>query len=1155
MKMHRKLLAAMVVGVMASSMVVPSALADTSQPWLDQGKDPTVLLRHFNIVSGYEDGSLRLDREITRAEMVKIIVAAAGLNDLAALLKGSPAFSDTANHWASGYVALAKSRGFAAGYPDGTFKPDQNVKYEEVLAFIMRVAEVNPVGDKYPDNYVAGAKLAGIIPEWMDIDSKIGKNAVRGDVFAIADAAFTNVKIDGKNLYQRVFDSIAPVIELNPVEPQVTAKTVVISGKAHDAAEVKINGYPITTAFGGAFSAEVDLAVGTNEIVVSATDLVGNEAVKTVTVERLNTAIDRIEVNGKLTVAAGETADLPVTVKDTNGEAVPTAQVSATITPEDLGTFENGVFTAGTKAQTGTITLTAGDLTATVDVEVMPGEIKSIELSADKTSVAPGTMVKISVTGLDEYGNKITDLTPTFSVDGNGALIDSQTGTFIASESGVYTVTATVGELTGTLQVGVHASKIASVKVTAPAKAVGNSFGSTKGTAYEVTVAALDKNGVVVGSFDGSNYEFRPTVNYGVTIEPVDDFAKNGAQRFNVYFDAALSGTKIDLEFEAYENGSAVNVDAGEATVDVERQEATALKFKHADKYLVANSSGNVAKVQVVVVDQKGVEMVYSDIYELTATLSGPAVFVNDEQKLEDILAYPDAEILIYSEAGRTGTVTLKVNGGDLGTISTTLKAAIAGDPKGVNIDVKDGKMSAVVADDFTAEDKIVTLTVTSVDKAGVPVATRDDLPIKVSMDVKKEDAQKIHFRVDGSEVTPAANEVTDILLGVLEDGATTVDIDVVSELAGPVTLTFKVGDYSPVKKTFTFTAGSATRIEVKDAGTETLPILLPASDPEVTFTAQLVDEFGNPVAKAGVELTVTGLDDSGNSTNEVTINGSTRSIDLLTDAAGRVTFTVKTRPYAGTDYGFRVAGGSYTSARGYLSVVNAVPESVKVDLKAWDEDQGKLGASLGSPAAGTKAKAVVIVKDRYGGEFGGAALDKDYFTIEINGEPTTIGIEWDNNEKAWLSDVITLTKAGTNTVEVKVTAGKKPVIGRDTVNVVAGNASKVSIAQADESGKVKITEDKITSLSVRATDAHGNIRSFSSTKDLTVKILKGVVESYDIEVRLSASGIDIVGDPDALQIKSSTTIYVIGKNTGTYTIQFFDGAEKIGENTIEVVE
>ncbi len=64
-----------------------------------------------------------------------------------------PPFSDIpCDHWAYNYIVWAKNRGITAGYPDGTFRPENSVKRSEMAAFIIRALEGEPQPGSYNSN-------------------------------------------------------------------------------------------------------------------------------------------------------------------------------------------------------------------------------------------------------------------------------------------------------------------------------------------------------------------------------------------------------------------------------------------------------------------------------------------------------------------------------------------------------------------------------------------------------------------------------------------------------------------------------------------------------------------------------------------------------------------------------------------------------------------------------------------------------------------------------------------------------------------------------------------------------------------------------------------------------------------------------------------
>lgn len=92
-------------------------------------------LTNAGIISGYPDGTFRPDAAITRAELAAI---ASRFDELSG---GESRLTDISGHWAEDYINSAYSKGWVDGYPDGTFRPDQNITRAEVMTLVNRVLE------------------------------------------------------------------------------------------------------------------------------------------------------------------------------------------------------------------------------------------------------------------------------------------------------------------------------------------------------------------------------------------------------------------------------------------------------------------------------------------------------------------------------------------------------------------------------------------------------------------------------------------------------------------------------------------------------------------------------------------------------------------------------------------------------------------------------------------------------------------------------------------------------------------------------------------------------------------------------------------------------------------------------------------------------
>ena len=96
-------------------------------------------LSNAGIIAGYEDGSFRPNGYITRAEFATI---AARFFDVT--YNGKDLFPDISDHWAKDYINQAANKGFVNGYEDGTFKPDRNITRAEAVTLVNRTLDRHP---------------------------------------------------------------------------------------------------------------------------------------------------------------------------------------------------------------------------------------------------------------------------------------------------------------------------------------------------------------------------------------------------------------------------------------------------------------------------------------------------------------------------------------------------------------------------------------------------------------------------------------------------------------------------------------------------------------------------------------------------------------------------------------------------------------------------------------------------------------------------------------------------------------------------------------------------------------------------------------------------------------------------------------------------
>ena len=96
-------------------------------------------LTELGVIDGFTDNTFGPEKELTRAQLAKMLVVCLGLGDSVQSLTGRTVFSDVeASHWGSGYINAAAQGKVITGYPDGTFKPEKNVSYAEAFTMALR---------------------------------------------------------------------------------------------------------------------------------------------------------------------------------------------------------------------------------------------------------------------------------------------------------------------------------------------------------------------------------------------------------------------------------------------------------------------------------------------------------------------------------------------------------------------------------------------------------------------------------------------------------------------------------------------------------------------------------------------------------------------------------------------------------------------------------------------------------------------------------------------------------------------------------------------------------------------------------------------------------------------------------------------------------
>jgi uncharacterized repeat protein (TIGR02543 family) len=112
------------------------------------------------LIKGYPDGTFKPDQNVTRAEFMTLANRAFGYTTVVPIT-----YTDVkAGSWYAPEVAKAKAAGYITGYPDGTMKPQNPITREEVATIVARIKNLTSdanAADKYTDAAKIGSWSKG----------------------------------------------------------------------------------------------------------------------------------------------------------------------------------------------------------------------------------------------------------------------------------------------------------------------------------------------------------------------------------------------------------------------------------------------------------------------------------------------------------------------------------------------------------------------------------------------------------------------------------------------------------------------------------------------------------------------------------------------------------------------------------------------------------------------------------------------------------------------------------------------------------------------------------------------------------------------------------------------------------------------------------
>ncbi|MGE5554237.1 MAG: S-layer homology domain-containing protein [Betaproteobacteria bacterium] len=197
----------LLVGALGAPAVQAATLSDLTGSW---AKADIQQLIDRGVVNGYPDGTFRPNRSITRAEFAKLLSKAFRIDPV----DGEPPFADLKGHWARRYITALVNAKIIEGYEDGTFRPNRNVSRAEVMAMVARALKVLDKSDQLPADWPPsyadvtashwaflavelGTRL-GLVPQYIKTKFEPETKATRADTAHAVRVAMDLVPVKGQ---------------------------------------------------------------------------------------------------------------------------------------------------------------------------------------------------------------------------------------------------------------------------------------------------------------------------------------------------------------------------------------------------------------------------------------------------------------------------------------------------------------------------------------------------------------------------------------------------------------------------------------------------------------------------------------------------------------------------------------------------------------------------------------------------------------------------------------------------------------------------------------------------------------------------------------------------------------------------------------------
>jgi hypothetical protein len=433
---EKKVMKKALSGVLAASLALSSfaSVAFAAEATPKTAEEMFKILAEKKIFDGYEDGSMGLDKTMTRAEVTKVLVKLLNLSENKA---GASVYTDLAGAgWAEGYIGAATKAGIMDGVADGKFDPSGKFTTEQLAAVLVRALKL-PLSTEAAEGvvadwakaYVATAVKAGLIEKTADYTKPALRSVLVASSYVAAEKLVptpvqaVEAKIVGaKKVEVKFAAAVADTTKADIAVKRGTSTAVVEKISWNDAKTVAtiefasklIKGdYEVTVkgateaALTAKFSAESEKVAKVEILSTTASLIDGDDSDAPA-----NIADDAVQVGYKVSNQYGENIT-SITSIDANstGGGVSLANGVATIDATGAAKFTLDQKISLTLIHTETATVATQTLTVAAQSKAAEVKVESLYNADNKTLKTTSTAgdFYLVVNAVDQYGQAITN--------------------------------------------------------------------------------------------------------------------------------------------------------------------------------------------------------------------------------------------------------------------------------------------------------------------------------------------------------------------------------------------------------------------------------------------------------------------------------------------------------------------------------------------------------------------------------------------------------------------------------------------------------------------------------------------------------------------------------------------------------------------------